>query len=85
MAICYVYGYTKGFQILASPPPALYPNSTCFHTEEESWGDSIHLVESSGEGTHFEILLSHWEVSKIQINEGQTVIVLDDDEIVHSL
>ena len=56
-----------------------------FHAKAfiESWGGTIQIESSTEKGTIFKINLPIWQPPKMQINDGDTIVILDDDPFIH--
>ena len=49
----------------------------------ESWGGEIKILETSSKGTIFAIELPVWKPNPLYVENGSTVVVLDDDNFIH--
>lgn len=63
-----------------------------YHAKEavESWGGAIHLESKEGSGTTVRLIFpkaqsSDWLLGELDIEPGQTVVVLDDDPSIHQV
>lgn len=63
-----------------------------YHAKQifESWGGRLAIRSQEGQGTTVQIALpkaqpSSWFVPEIKVGEGQTIVVIDDDESIHEV
>lgn len=49
----------------------------------ESWGGSIELTEKDSSETSFLITIPCWSPAPLKITDGDTIVILDDDNFIH--